>query len=95
MEKTIAIGITALILLIIGTLVIVFANTVIPTVVQSNADLLNSTVSGVTLTNSQRNIVTASGNMQVLLYSIVGVLVIVAGVALLMYDAFKVAKGKG
>jgi ABC-type multidrug transport system permease subunit len=92
MNKTIEIGITALILMIIGTLVVVFANTMIPTVVQSNADLLNSTVSGVTLTASQENIVTASGNMQVMIYSIIGILVIIAGVALLLYDAFKSAK---
>lgn len=89
MNKTMEIAITALILLIVGTLVIVFANTMIPTVVQSNADLLNSSVSGVTLTTSEISIVKASGNMQVLIFSVIGILVVIAGIALLVYDAFK------
>ena len=92
MQKTVTVALTALVLMIVGTLVIVFANTMIPTVVQSNADLLNPNVSGVTLTASQQNIITASGNMEILLYSIIGILVVVAGVALLLYDAFKLTK---
>jgi lipopolysaccharide export LptBFGC system permease protein LptF len=94
MQKTVEIAMAALILMIVGTLVIVFANTMIPTIVQSNADLLNESVSGVALTPSQENIIAASGNMEVLLYSIIGVLIIIAGVALLLYDAFSVTKGK-
>jgi hypothetical protein len=92
MQKVIAVALTALILMITGVLVIVFANTMIPTVVQSNADLLNPAVSGVNLTASQENIVSASGNMQVLLLSIIGVLVLISGFALMLYDAFKIAK---
>jgi hypothetical protein len=85
-------AISAIILMIFGVVLIVFANTMIPTVVQSNADLLNPTISGVTLTNSQESIVTASGNLEVLIFSILGVLVIIAGVAVLLYDIFKVGK---
>lgn len=93
MQKTVAIAMSALILMIVGVLVIVFANTMIPTVIQSNADLLNPEVSGVNLTTSQENIINASGNMEILIMSIIGILVFVAGLAMLLYDAFSAMKG--
>ena len=85
-------AIGAIVLIVSGVLTIVFANTAIPIVIQSNNDLINAEVSGVTLTNSQAGMITASGNMNVLILSVFGVLILLAGLALLVYDAFTMGK---
>jgi len=79
----------ALLLLLIGGMVTILSYNMLPPVIQAGNDLVNEDISGVALTTSQSNTVTASQTMTILIFLWVGVIVMVVGIILLIYTAFK------
>ncbi len=84
-----------IVLVVLGILLFVIVYTMLPIQLQSQADLLCSTVSGVTLTTSQQNLIANTSNLAILILILVPVLIIVAGLIVIVFSAFKAAAGKG
>jgi len=95
MERMLNIFVLGIAVVIFGALINVFAYTMLPVQIQSQADLLNEDISGVSLSASQTNLVNRTADINVLVYLFIGTMVILVGVILVIYTGFKQATGKG
>jgi hypothetical protein len=92
MQQVTNIFVAGLMLIVLGILAAVILYTMIPTQIQAQNDLLNADVSGVDLSSSQTNLVTNLGNLQLIVMLLVPALIVLAGIIVIIYTAFKGSK---
>lgn len=84
----------SVLLVLIGALVFVMSYNMIPTIIQAGNDLVNEDISGVDLSTSQENLVTNSQTITILLFLWLGVIVMIVGFVLLIWEGFSYFKAK-
>jgi uncharacterized membrane protein len=92
MDKFMNLFVMGLLFTILGALIIIFSYAMVPSVIIAQNNLQCATTSGVTLTAQQNSLVNTFGNINIMIMLIVGVIVLVAGIAMLIYKAFEEAK---
>ncbi len=93
-NKFIGIFVSALLIVILGTLLFVFNYNMLPVMIQSQNDFVNPNVSGVNLTTQQSNLAISMGNIGLLVMLVVPIIAVIVGFIVMIWSGFKAFGGK-